>query len=284
MKNLTYNEWKSTQPEIANSIIYREKDGPENWGVVLCKWKQYTLTKRKVLKHLYPPVINLNTGDVFIQQDRAEILLKFALQVLSRPIHIAFKTAFHALIPFSIPIQILLSIHNSWIKEGTNWKKTRTNAQILNHCLKNSFRSLADIIRTPLYGIVLTIHSLAALIIIPFAWNKAYELMAKNGEIEKALNWNKIHRIGTLFNCFQPYFNIAEIGEIWQGDLSDTKYTSGRMPPTLQPKYNKTLRGLTNFARAQIRDMQKSEDIPKGTKYRRFNKKNHIRIYISNVL
>jgi hypothetical protein len=86
--------------------------------------------------------------------------------------------------------------------------KFYNDEQTSKECFDNSVKSLADIVRTPVYGVVLTVISLAGVIAIPFSPNLAYDVREVYGNVEQSLNWGIRRTETTLARCFQPICNI----------------------------------------------------------------------------
>jgi hypothetical protein len=217
-------------PELKPCVIQTE--GKESkWGRLVCHWHE----KKTSLDHIFTPLINLQTGEIYLDCSKKKIYAKFITHLLLRPIHIAFKTLYHLAIPLSIPYIVYKSI-----KEGKEENQDRK--KIAQNCLKNCVKSLADIVRTPLYGIAMIIVNVAALVIGPLAPKTLYDFREMTGKLIPSLSWQKTFVEDDIFPCFQAFENLQNINN-WDTPKEDTIY----------PSANAYLRGLSNFARSQIK-------------------------------
>ena len=98
---------------------------------------------------------------------------------------------------------------------------------------------LTDIVRTPIYGVALTVLAVVGFILGLFGSEKIYDLRLLMGKIEQSLNWGKPHTTWTLAPCFQPS-DLNQIDTIWGSrSFDDTSYPNDS-------------RGKINYARAKI--------------------------------
>jgi hypothetical protein len=103
---------------------------------------------------------------------------------------------------------------------------------------------LADIVRTPLYGVAMTIVNLTALIFGLLAPETLYDFREVTGKLVQSL-YRKKDFVDDLFACFQPLTNLKDIGKEWgEEGKKDTKYPH---------KVSKELKGMINFSRSQIK-------------------------------
>jgi hypothetical protein len=109
-----------------------------------------------------------------------------------------------------------------------------------------------DIVRTPIYGIVLTALAIVGLILGLFDSEKIYDLRLFMGKIEQSLNRGEKHTEWTLAPCFQPG-DLNNIDTIWgKTEFKDTTYPNEQ-------------RGKVNYARAKIiHDRKLSCPLPLG--------------------
>lgn len=153
---------------------------------------------------------------------------------MARPFFGLIKTAYHLCLPFSIPVEIFKAI-----MEGK--QRNESASEIATAAWRNVKHSLADIIRTPLYTIAMTIVHLAAVCIGLFAPHKLYDLRELAGRLENALNRGE-DNWWTLAPCFQPIGNLMNIHKA-KYQKEDTEYEE-------EP----VLHGFNNLARAYIRN------------------------------
>src|SRR5262249_46850715 len=123
--------------------------------------------------------------------------------------------------------------------------------QTIDDCLRNSIRSLADIVRTPLFGLASLVTSIAILLASPF--NSELLLSGRRllGKIEVLANWGVKKSPWTLGFCFQPL------------DLSFLNTYEGRQEEkdTLYSSDDPLEKQLTHFARSAIHYRQTHIDI-----------------------
>lgn len=236
MQQMTVSDFLITHPSLKPLVI--ETEGKKSkWGRVVCEWRE----KSTGYSHLFIPLINLQTGEIYLDCSRKKIYVKFILHTIVRPIQIFYKTLYHVLFPLSIPVTIILTLIQE-NKEKLNYK------QIAGRCLKNSVRSLADCIRTPLYGLAMIVTSIAALVIAPFRPNTLYDLRKLEGDLIDALYWHETDdALGEPYPCFTPLFSLYEVH--YRNFLhDDTNYN----PQATQDEI-----GLNNMARSNVRFLRK---------------------------
>lgn len=150
--------------------------------------------------HEFHPVINVKTGEIFTDCRRRKIFAKHLTCIFLRPIHILIKTIWHA--------SIILPL----ISQG---KKLYHNKQTKEETLNNIKNSIKDIIRTPCYGVAMTVVSLAAVVLAVFSPNFLYRTRDFVGKLERKLHrTTKWRRSDYTFSpCFSPINNIQHLNE-----------------------------------------------------------------------
>jgi hypothetical protein len=244
--------WVEQNWDFASKYCYHLEGEDERWAHLVCPWYEKKddkteqngkiVIRRVIVKNLITKLIDLRTGQIWLDVSYNELYLKFCAQIVLRPIHTLGKTLYHICIPFSIPCEIYFGI-----QEGINnqWSKTKT----LSYCIERILKSFADIIRTPLYGTLLTVHAIGVLILAPYKPKTIFSMMATSGKIEEKLFWEVQHAPGTLFNCFQPWITFDELKEKWvnKQNLKDTEYRKDKMQWA-----------LSNYGRAFIREHRRN--------------------------
>jgi hypothetical protein len=153
------------------------------------------------IKHVYAATIDVQTGGIYLDCRKRKIFAKHVTLAIARPIHTVVKTIWHA----SIVGPLLLEVGKSAFTEQTAWKG-----------VKNFGHSLADIVRTPYYGLLMTAHHLYGMIETLFSSNSLYESRDRIGALErKLLRVDQITDGGfwLLSACFSPLANIATAHE-----------------------------------------------------------------------
>ena len=207
-----FEKWMAEHPEFAAKKIVREN---ENWGKLVCEWNEQKAVKGedgkdqlKTITHVFNATINLKTGEVYMDCRRRKIFAKQATLIFARPLLTAVKTLYHLSMYPAVKQIYNASVGKALVGAGgkvearkkTSWKDAR----------KKIFRNFADIVRTPAYGAALTAISVAAVALIPISKNRAYDMRALHGRVEKSLHWGKIHTNWTLGKCFQSGYKLDE--------------------------------------------------------------------------
>lgn len=207
MDKLDFNQWLQLHPSLENRIIKENS----KWGRIVTEWKEKKEDGTNIT-HLFAISINLKTGDCYLDCRRRKIWAKQAVLILARPFQGGLKTLYH--------LSMIPVVHE--IFQGL------TGKQSAKKTLKNVGKSIADIVRTPVYAIAMMIVGLAAVAIIPLAPNTAYDFRVWHGKLEQRLFWGEKHTDFTVAICFQSIFNVREF-ESDDGFVSkhkDTKYKS----------------------------------------------------------
>ena len=207
MDRLDFKQWLQLHPSLENRIIKENS----KWGRIVTEWTEKKADGTNVT-HLFAISINLKTGDCYLDCRRRKIWAKQAILVLARPLQGGLKTLYHlSMIPVAYEIFQGLKGHQSA-------KKT----------LKNVGKSVADIVRTPVYTIAMMIVGLAAVAIIPLSPNTAYDFRVWHGKLEQRLFWGEKHTDFTVAICFQSIFNVIEFesDDGFAARRKDTEYNT----------------------------------------------------------
>lgn len=136
-----------------------------------------------------------NAGNIHNDDSRLLIYNKFCISFIARPFHIVFKTIYHVTLIETACILI------KGIKEGQKADKVA----------KRVFRSLTDIVRTPVYGTAIMIVTLAGIIGAPFYPDFVYDIRAAIARLSRESTWGKRKDFFVeLTPCMQPEVNIME--------------------------------------------------------------------------
>jgi hypothetical protein len=103
-----------------------------------------------------------------------------------RPLHTVFKTLYHACLPLSL-----------WVEGSSAQQRGVAVGAALA-------RNIADIVRTPLYGLALTILAVVGCVFGGLGLERVYDVRALAGRVERSLNWGEPRAAGALAPCFQP--------------------------------------------------------------------------------
>lgn len=229
MDNINFQTWRDENPYLEEH--FRFPDGEEcGWGRIQAKWHEQH--EGIDITHICAFTLNLQSGDIYLDCSKLKIWTKCLVLTIGRPLLGVYKTIYHVFLPLSIPVEICIAIHRGI----QNQESAGTIAKNAGIRVLNNF---ADIIRTPLYTVILTIVTLSAVIIGPFAPHKLYDLRALAGRIENALNRGE-ESFWTMAPCFQPISNIFTVGKK-NYIKEDTEYDS-----------EDVLHGLNNLARSYV--------------------------------
>lgn len=235
-------QWYVRNWDIARKYCFNREGDPKRWGRIVCPW--YEKKEMALVQNIAVPLVDLELGTIWVETSKTAVYIKFCAQVIIRPIYSICKTAYHIWLPFSIPYEIAIGIEEGFSKKIGFVKTAKL-------CCLRSLKSIADIARTPLYGLALTVHALAAVIILPFKAHMAYEMMQTSGKIEQSLYWGKHLAPGTLFRCFQPFNHVEHLHGFWanKNKESDTFYRPKEISSDRSKKFTW---GLSNYGRALV--------------------------------
>lgn len=227
----TFNKWLADHPEVQNQI-QTPYGKNARWGRLVCKW-----SKKKgesEITHIFAACINLQNGDIYNDDEKKIIYVKTGLLVFARPLlNIFAKTLYHA---------------------GYEISRTAAGKQNKKTCLKNCITHLADIIRTPLWSLAMTVVHLSALILTPIRPSLIYDFRKIAGKIDKDLLRGDNKSFWLYAPCFQPETNLQTLAkDFGKRMFLDTIYAD---------KGNTLQRGISNLARANILHSQHDNKKP----------------------
>lgn len=229
--NITFQNWQEAHPFIKDYLFY-PKNEEGRWARVRAEWKEKKANERSLL-HLCAFTIDLETGNLYTDCSKLKIWVKCVLLCLGRPYFGLLKTVYHLILPFSIPVEIFKAVIKGIQQE-------QSSDQIFSSTWRHIKHSIADIIRTPVYTVAMTVIMIAATIIGPFAPSKLYDWRELAGCLESRLNREE-ERL-TVAPCFQPIGNLMNLDQDRYYEKADTEYED-------EP----TLHGLNNLARSYVR-------------------------------
>jgi hypothetical protein len=150
------------------------------------------------MHHEVHDTINVETGEIFMDCSKSKIFRKHLALVFGRPVITIIKTLWH------------LSIVGPLIPQLGD---TLLGKQTVVSLLKNTVYSLTDIVRTPLYGIAMTIIHIAALVLACIDSNSLYYTRDLAGWLERKMlrmDTNPKKNDWSISPCFSPFCNLAE--------------------------------------------------------------------------
>ncbi len=197
----------------------------DNWQGIAYQWNE-----KNGKTYRYSATLETSSQDIYLDTNTFLIFKKCAALLVLRPTHTVMKTLYHFTL-IGVGVEIWHAL------KGT---------QTAGECTKNSLKSLADIVRTPLYGIVLTVLAVAAVVVYPFASHQLYNFRKVMGKIELSLVWGNVHPKGLpiLAPCFQPIANLETIA-------SHKRYKKTYEDTFYDLKATAIVHALNNLARAR---------------------------------
>lgn len=190
------------------------------WVPLAMHWKEKQ-EGGKELHHVYRPVLNTETGEIFTDNKISHVGKKCMMLIAVRPIHATIKTLYHLILPISIPREFVLA----WKKEAQIQGANRNILHLIGAGMLGSVRSVLDILRTPLYGIELFFCAVIGAVLGMMGSDKVYDLRAIAGDIELELLWGNKESGWMRAPCFQPMAYLENFDTDWGTKThADTNY------------------------------------------------------------
>jgi hypothetical protein len=230
-----FEKWKTNYPDFMTKYVVQE-EGPR-WGRVMCIWQEVKPGQSKV-QHIYAASIDLQNGDIYLDCRKRKLWVKCCLYSLVQPIFFTVKTVYHLLLPISVPFEIYHTLQTARKQQKV------TGIMLTKKIFKNIGKNIADIVRTPLYALVLTMVGIAGVLIGPLAPKTLYHIRMTIGKLERSLNWGVEHNSWNLFRCLHRIDNLTKIDWRYVHDYDNTEYIHDNE----SKKIEQTLHGLTNLA------------------------------------
>jgi len=219
---------------LQEHLIPNQMDPDSRWKHLICRWNEKK-DNGEMITHIYAACFDEVESGIYLDCPPRKIYAKCLGHLIVRPLHSLLKTISHILM-----LPIIYEIAKTW--QGDQSK---------DDCIKNSIKSLVDIVRTPLYGLVLTVATIGALILGAVNPESLYSSRAFLGKIEQQANWGDIHTDWTLAHCFQP-FPMSILTYYANKDcIHDTFYNDS----------DPLEKALANLARARVRFMRHHFDL-----------------------
>lgn len=195
----SFSEFKQDFPEWEKTFRVDERDD-SIYKRIQCTWRETGKINETFFEryHHYYATINVNTGDIFLDCRKRKIFCKHLTLLVLRPMHTLIKTLWHATIVAPLIKEVVLVV---------------LKKQDLKGLTKNTFHSLCDIVRTPPYGLAITITHLTAIIFACISPNSLYKTRTFAGNLERAMlraETTQTESLWWLSSCFSPMRNIAQ--------------------------------------------------------------------------
>lgn len=191
-----FNTFRQENPRWQQTYGVYQKDDPV-YRRIPCVWAENT----KIFHHLHA-TINVTTGEIYLDCRRRKIFVKNALFIVLRPLITVVKTIWHATLigPLMVTARA--------IRSGEMSKKEAA-------CYFGL--SLLDSVRTPIYGLLITITHIIGFITAFLSPNTLYKTREIAGCLER-----KLLRVENIFDskwarfssCFSPIAHLLEEKDI----------------------------------------------------------------------
>lgn len=182
-----------------------------------------------------------HAGNIYNTDSKIILYFKFFLSLIARPVHLIVKTGYHLL---------FIGVFRAIADHAKNKKAEK--AALVDPNVKLSkkpedkaagslgqrvVRSLVDIVRTPLYELIMIIVTLTALITAPFCPTLLYDFRAFTGHLTKELFWGaKYDMPVNLTPCMYRIGNIMDFeknASLQRPDKDDKVVYADPTNPTL---------------------------------------------------
>ena len=187
MSYSSFSDYKVKNPTWENTYGIYQRDALV-YKRLVCRWKE-----NDARNHEFHACINTQTGDIYLDCRKRKIFAKHLALAIARPLHTCIKTLWHATLIGPLALEIF---------------KVMQGKQTLKDLGKNTLKSLADIVRTPVYGLAMTITNLVGLILGVVSPNTLYETRAIAGKLEREMlrvdHIFKADKMWQLSPCFSP--------------------------------------------------------------------------------
>jgi len=239
-------EWSKTYLSSLQKKITFPNEAPTRWGRLLMTWAEVKPTG-EIHNHTYSACIDTKEWSFYVDHRPREIFERCLAHLLLRPLMIIKKTLYH--------LSIVIPLYHI-IKKGSSFE----------YCLREVAKSMADIVRTPLFGIALIVSSIAMLCICPFGSDDlALDGRRLLGKLEQMSTWGeKKVKQWTMLKCFQPW-EISYLESFYEKNDDDTcKYhedTLYEYPNIVKDSADYNLEVLkTHFLRRHIQYLRRHFD------------------------
>lgn len=132
-------------------------------------------------------------GNCYNDDSTSLIYLKFAMSTLARPLYLVVKTIYHITV--------------GWIKAIVDGVRHKEPAKKI---AERVIRQLADIVRTPIYVVAITVVGIAGLIAAPFKMTLMYDIRAVIGRLSHEMFWGARKRVLDMNTCMRRELNIVD--------------------------------------------------------------------------
>lgn len=234
--NTNYQSWLVNNKDYADNHIFAT-EGPDcKWGRLKTEWTEIVFPSEEVRKeviergsignaevtyrtHTLALCINRETGDFYEDTTKKKIYVKMLAHTLRRPLFV-LDTLYYVCFPVAMTIA-----YRKARKEMEESVKLFSESEIKARCRQAAFNALADIVRTPVYGIAMIVVSATALIVGPLAPKKLYDFREMENQLMRKYYRIPNGHFTTPFECFLSINNIQR-QEKYSRRYLDTVYSN----------------------------------------------------------
>jgi len=265
----TLRQWESENRDFINNYIKRTSKNP-SWGKISYGFEGVVNgVERKII---FTDYIDLTTYDLYKKKPSHafKVCATCCSMIFARPLKTVIKTCYHLCFPISIPKEIYEAIREERSRAIKDPAYHNRNIFLVGTIA--AMKSLADIIRTPLYGVALTIISIAGVLIYHIKPALLHDLRKIHGKVELSLCWGNKQRC--LVMCFVPMENLMKVQRRNRAIEGITScriraFSKLKIPfegypidvTVYKEKTNPLIFGLTNWAHSQLMNKEKHQTI-----------------------
>jgi len=181
---------------------------------------------------VYAAVVNCKTKKLYRDDTLILLAAKLSMLAIGTLFALSAKTLYHLFFPLPLTQKIFYEIKN---------RNSRPKKDLGKKILKEIGKNCADIIRTPLYALAMSILSIATTILAIYKKEYLYVGRALYGELQQSLNWGKKKGLWSFAPCMQPIANLNE-------DVSEKKRFYIMYDNVYEGPVGSILHGLNNVA------------------------------------
>lgn len=126
---VTNSNWYIEKNPEVKEFIAETEGAKSKWGRLVVISTMDSQETGIAYKNLTAPIINRETGEVYIDCTKKKIYAKLAVHFLIRPFFVLFKTAYHLCFPISIPHIIYTTVIDA---KNTKLKLEKENTELIN--------------------------------------------------------------------------------------------------------------------------------------------------------
>lgn len=220
MANAEAIKYQVNIPGVDPRDIIRIEGPKSKWVRLVCHLKEVEKdaqgNKIVVERDTINTLFNCKTEKLYNADSKTDLAMKFTALSFGAPIAlIVSKTIYHLLFPLSLSYQIYRVVRVAKKQKDAALDKGQEKPKInlASRITKVVIRNFIDIVKTPLYGIAMTITALSTLILSGVNDNILYEGRALYGEMLMSLNWGNKDTLWSIGACMQPYANLKNKNE-----------------------------------------------------------------------